>query len=114
MQETSSGLRSSTFRHAVAGRFRKSFKIKITRKTAGDSTHGEGQDNIRTIYCGGEGEQDGDPSHPPPPPVATFGSETADLRITLTESVDFLKTRTWRVWGGACWILPKLALFNKS
>jgi hypothetical protein len=41
MPEISFGLRSRTFCRAVARRFRKSLKIKITGNTAGDSPHGE-------------------------------------------------------------------------
>jgi len=41
MQEMSSCFRSRTFFRANAGRFRKSIKIKITGKTAGDLPHGK-------------------------------------------------------------------------
>jgi hypothetical protein len=43
MQEMSSSLRSRTFCRADTGRFRKSLKIKISGKTAGDLSQGEGK-----------------------------------------------------------------------
>jgi hypothetical protein len=43
MQEMSSSLRSRTFCCADTGRFRKSLKIKISGKTAGDLPQGEGK-----------------------------------------------------------------------
>jgi len=43
MPEMFCGLRSGIFCCADAGRFRKSLKIPITGKTAGDSPHGEGK-----------------------------------------------------------------------
>jgi hypothetical protein len=48
MLERSSGLRSSNLRHSDAGRFRKSLKIKMTGKTAGDFSHGNGKE--RTTF----------------------------------------------------------------
>jgi hypothetical protein len=49
MQEMFSSLRSRTFCRADTGRFRKSLKIKISGKTAGDSPQGEGQARTLTF-----------------------------------------------------------------
>jgi hypothetical protein len=47
----SSCFRSRTFCRADAGKFRKSLKIKMTGKTAGDSHHGEGISRTKTFFA---------------------------------------------------------------
>jgi hypothetical protein len=74
----------------------------------------EEKGKIRTIYCEEKGVQDGEPSHPPPPPVATLGPGAADFGEN-SQLVSF--GGFWRVltdFGEFCGFLQILADYPKT